>query len=600
MLEIVIKEFAAIGKQDTTWRVDWFGHLERDPQLPTEAKIHVILSQLDPEYNGRDVTADRAVLHESRTAVAIGVGQLPIIKIGSLWKNGILLPTLCGQPKSLDVEISETMMRSVAPSRFPASSCTEWLFPSWDHQIKRSVGKGHRLDDPIESLLAKACSAKCVVLSHPQYPHGIIIPTIEIIRFYFCFSTLLAKAIFNGTFQTSPGDVYNPKRSGYDPANAECFVTRRKHVSDEDCKLIARIISSETAAAAVQTIYNSLIITHTNRRGRFPDAGFPFKGKTTLMARCKSVCRGRGLLVLSLQSCSAPLPFRTIVIGADNDSTVSAGENDIPREERKVAFAGVRSAVLATNGNYQSEREPDADSERIHCELQAERLLGFREVEIKKASKDGNSYKSGYFTRQVEEFSDEVGTGDGVSGSKVVPGSLQENALAADPPGSFETVKAIMERLNGQPNVIARLRPSVDTPGLFEAKVVYAGRRKRWSYIDRRNKRLRRFMVLDIKMSGSHYCLIEIERRKGSSEAFYAALIWSVGNEYIDNIALERLLDECAFKEGVLSQVSFSRFGFECQRLRHSSTGDAGHFARKIIRVMTRELIFSEAGKLSS
>jgi hypothetical protein len=95
MSQIAIKEFATLGKQDTTWRVDWFGSLERNSHLSTETKVYVLLSQLNPEYTGRNLTTDHAVLHDTRTAVAIGVGQLPVVKIGSLWKNGALLSVLC-------------------------------------------------------------------------------------------------------------------------------------------------------------------------------------------------------------------------------------------------------------------------------------------------------------------------------------------------------------------------------------------------------------------------------------------------------------------------------------------------------------------------
>lgn len=77
-----IKEFPDDGR---IWRVDWFGGVERNHMIPTEPKIQLIIS---PLLDGiTDYAASSAVNHEERRTISIGVGQLPLVTIGSLWLN---------------------------------------------------------------------------------------------------------------------------------------------------------------------------------------------------------------------------------------------------------------------------------------------------------------------------------------------------------------------------------------------------------------------------------------------------------------------------------------------------------------------------------
>lgn len=74
-----IKEFPDDGR---IWRVDWFGGVERNPQVPSEPKIQLIIS---PVVDGAtDYAAISAVNHEERRSISIGVGQLLLVTIGSL------------------------------------------------------------------------------------------------------------------------------------------------------------------------------------------------------------------------------------------------------------------------------------------------------------------------------------------------------------------------------------------------------------------------------------------------------------------------------------------------------------------------------------
>ena len=97
---IVIDEFKDIARPGSTWRLNWFGAIERDPDVATEYKLQVILTLVKDSAIGSwhlEAAVDQDCLRMAR----VGVGQLPLLRIGSLWKDGELIRLKTGQPYSL-------------------------------------------------------------------------------------------------------------------------------------------------------------------------------------------------------------------------------------------------------------------------------------------------------------------------------------------------------------------------------------------------------------------------------------------------------------------------------------------------------------------
>ena len=83
---IQIKEFPNDGR---VWRIDWFGAVRKNDNVPTEPIIDVYLRPVS--VTDKTSIADFGWLNKERICCPIGVGQLPVLTIGSLWKNGKLL-----------------------------------------------------------------------------------------------------------------------------------------------------------------------------------------------------------------------------------------------------------------------------------------------------------------------------------------------------------------------------------------------------------------------------------------------------------------------------------------------------------------------------
>jgi hypothetical protein len=186
-----IKEFPKDGR---IWRVDWFGAVERNYDIPTEPYLQVVISPL--RQGATDYASNNSVVHDDRKTILIGVGQLPLLSIGSLWQEGHCLPGRAGKATTFEyLEISDDTTRVV-----PANQVEEGqqLIPFNAHRVG-GAGMG----------------SKCIAISWKGDPYGVLIPMAEIVRFYYATSTDLAHALFSGAFRHDLHSLINTEKSGY-------------------------------------------------------------------------------------------------------------------------------------------------------------------------------------------------------------------------------------------------------------------------------------------------------------------------------------------------------------------------------------------------
>ena len=163
---------------DVLWRIEWIGGVGYNPSVPSEPLIEIVLAQL-PDGETNPLSA-RSRSSQTKTAVRIGVGLLPYISITSLWQNGRPVLTDCDAYRRR-LSIDTRLCRVAALGDLTAGhngiprSC--YLFgASWPH-VRRTL---------------------LVALERDDDPYAVMVPTAEIIRFYYAPSTGLAQALFWG------------------------------------------------------------------------------------------------------------------------------------------------------------------------------------------------------------------------------------------------------------------------------------------------------------------------------------------------------------------------------------------------------------------
>src|SRR4029077_6663323 len=148
-----------------------------------------------------------------------------------------------------------------------------------------------------------------------------MVPTAEIIRFYYGPSTRLAQALFWGEYH----NMFKADRSGVFKEGM-VRVHLRRWLEDEDSWTLARYICSPLMQSEVSELYRNLQVYQINSPNLIsqPDqalrCGFPFAGPTTIQGICLRLPGPTPegpprWLVLRIERCSAPFPFDLVAWG---------------------------------------------------------------------------------------------------------------------------------------------------------------------------------------------------------------------------------------------------------------------------------------------
>src|SRR5690554_2298596 len=183
MAEIKIPKIKEFPQDGQVWRVDWIGALTRSKSITTEPFIQILLSPIKKvaETLPQNLASVRAVDSSRAVTIEIGVGQLPCVAIGSIWKNGFHQGVFAGTDKIFpDLNISETSVQFIRANH---KVNDQFLIPQ----------SQYRLGTGLNSWL--------VDVEYQGNPYGVLIPVIELIRFYYAISTNLAQAVFSGVFR---------------------------------------------------------------------------------------------------------------------------------------------------------------------------------------------------------------------------------------------------------------------------------------------------------------------------------------------------------------------------------------------------------------
>jgi hypothetical protein len=89
-----IKEFPC---DDQYWRVDWFGAIQPNPKVAREPALQVIITPFKtPDIktltpNKLASASSSLVDYNEQRTIQIGTGQLPMLCIGSIWRNNVVV-----------------------------------------------------------------------------------------------------------------------------------------------------------------------------------------------------------------------------------------------------------------------------------------------------------------------------------------------------------------------------------------------------------------------------------------------------------------------------------------------------------------------------
>ncbi|MFZ3084277.1 hypothetical protein [Rhodoferax ferrireducens] len=290
---------AVFPKGQTPWRIDWFGDIAF-PDRSVRRKQPSVFIHLSRVTDSR-FRDDPAVLLSAHSTVSpnfqrrvwVSVGTLPLLRIGDVWRDG-----------QLDVR--------------PDYQLEEFTDIHIDQSTTTLIKAGLNLDEggfllPLsEHPWHMQCTQSyCVMVDLPG-ARRLIIPCMELVRFYFGSSSSLITKLFlpplardslyeNATLNTKSGRL---------------VLALAEKMSGASAADIGRLHLEPAAWRAAAHVGASILKASVANHAVYPQALFPFEGKSTLVASGKWLSFAdqpqATFLVYNLRSCAHPFPFRSL------------------------------------------------------------------------------------------------------------------------------------------------------------------------------------------------------------------------------------------------------------------------------------------------
>lgn len=548
-----IKEFPS---DDQYWRVDWFGAIQPNPKVAREPALQVIITPFKaPDIktltpNKLASASSSLVDYNEQRTIQIGTGQLPMLCIGSIWRNNEFQPQLAGQVTEFSsLEISERTTRTLNAS---SKEQNQYIIAFSHYRFGKD-----------------GFFSKMVAIEHEGDPYGILVPMAELVRFYYAVSTDLADVVFSGDLKHNLHSVLNMEHTWSEPEDQREVIGLRQRFSDEDGWVLARIMNSPEAWAGATAVHDEMLKNRFNGKPSHIESAFPFSGLTNLTARCKLIptkdAKKWRYLVLSLVRCTAAFPFRHLTVYRDNDNRAEEG-NDKPDNEKKPGWAGPRVIQGNKDKDFQSQQAPNKNSAMEVFNLPTDRFGDIAGKEPDKPTKEQCEYKSVAVTKPPvpsDQLSSAKGDDtDSTTGSGRL-NSTYERAKAL--PASFATSIKAMERLNSFDGFTSKVRrPDEFTEFIPLTKPIECWQ---WSYLESRLSIRRRVIIFEITYGSLNHLLIEFEQRV--NERCKLALVSSRNTYAVTSSDIHVLLSLLSEKKGIWDNISSTTEGLLLNTYKH-------------------------------
>ncbi|MDX7709473.1 hypothetical protein SJS39_13870 [Aeromonas caviae] len=277
-----------LSAQEGTWRIDWFGNVAY-PDLGKRQSQPSIAVQL-----GRLGASDKR-------EEWLPIGLLPFLKVGDLWLHG--QPT--GENTAPSNETFSHLAINPDSTQFYKAGGkpdpkTHGLLGSIHYWLPLDQHPWHR----------EHTHANCVTITVSQVLQ-ILIPCMELIRFYFGSSSSLLSTLFRPILSRT-----NLAKQYIKRADNSVFLRLAEGISGASAADIARIIYSPAAWQAASLISISALQYSSIGERIYPKCAFPFEGLTNLNVAGQWIThdgsRRKTFVVYEILSCSHEFPFKSI------------------------------------------------------------------------------------------------------------------------------------------------------------------------------------------------------------------------------------------------------------------------------------------------
>lgn len=633
-------------QDDRVWRVDWFGQLKFNPHLPSEHTLQILVTPLKNPKGADSSTLNSTASydHSASRMVNIGVGLLPILRIGMFWHKGkpyelpqgnpvytrktLRIPAISIEPNHSAGVLLASDICIAARDGLPGPDGRQYFIPKKYYPLFEQ-GQFSR-----DANLAKCLRFECQEVETDAVGRErlkqltIIVPCVEVFRFYYANSTPLTLALLAGGLETPANDLWNPEPelTYIDPISRAALIQLRMRMKDADAETIARICFSEYAQICARNIPKSITRNFVNHRGAVVEAYPPFCETTRWRVSGKAF-KFDGewqFLVYEILDCTAPLPFSSLGHDRDNDGRVQPEQESKERRDakpeafRNLARKRERQPQEKPTEEIENTDEPLLDYPTYEVVNDSRRFLDLLDKTVTKLPQNRTSYRSARSPRPNETdepsaYSTAHGSYQQSSHGPLVVAQSSVTQLrqrASSRPADFDELERVLDELGKTPGLswnITQIIPDT-SPAPPKSRSLFPIRRhsrgqSNWSFIDKEAMTQRRqALIVEVNYGSRLFYLFESEHRpdvneKGQLiEQYSMLLLYTVDGSRIGRIDLAEVLRLCVSNYGTwLEETDMSHLIRE--RIRHASS-ETVRTAERIIERMQKTLI-AEGGSPS-
>lgn len=294
-----LPSISALPQDGGLWRLDWFGDLAFPNRAirRTQPSLLLHLSRVlcggfrdDPSVL---LSPDSTSPARFQRKVWVSSGTLPLLRIGDLWRNGRLEAQPDYELECFDdLLIDDTSVTLVKAGLNLAEQ--GFLLPLSEHPWH-----------------VQCTHSYCVMVSLPGN-RRLIIPCIELIRFYFGSSSSLITKLFSPPLERKA--LYS--NAQFDKRAGRLTLELAERVPGSSAADLGRLHLEPLAWRVALHVGTSALKASLANQQVYPQAFFPFEGLTDLVAAGKWLSFGGAgratFIVYNLRSCSHPFPFRSL------------------------------------------------------------------------------------------------------------------------------------------------------------------------------------------------------------------------------------------------------------------------------------------------
>ena len=352
-MALKIKEFP---KNSNFWRVDAVTRIKKNRNVDSEPLAQVLCSEIQDSSINPFLSSNRI---SNTFSLWIGVGQLAKIRLASIWQ----------EKKCIQIPSSD---KSYLSEKSFSINTDKIIRTRWNQTITfndrsfypipfKALNVGENFDLIKHTMVYVApCEDASTVL---------IIPSFVVLSSYYCSSSKITRAVFSNNIDSL---IVDHESEVLDNGNVKLVL--RKNCDDADRHSLARWKASYVMDNEITNMFKRIQSHNINTagsnksaqsEGAILDIGFPFKGNTTLTVTGKFILLDEanetlktknlwGFLVLAINECSHPYPYKKIHHERHNDNDQVEGE-----DPTKPAWNGVSSG----GGSTEDEDDDDNDLE---------------------------------------------------------------------------------------------------------------------------------------------------------------------------------------------------------------------------------------------